>query len=356
MVDVRLAVLAGIVACSCGGCQQLLGLHDLPSDASVRDASGDAPTDAPGCYGVGFGRVCITPPTGPTTLSGTLNTDSSGSCVTYTAPTPFDACVIAGTDVTVADVAVVGSRPLLIVGTQHVTIDGRLGVASHQATGQSGAGADPTSCATGTLPINSGGGAGGSYGTVGASGGKPGAGGSPGAAQIVAMRGGCAGQRGAGGNSGAGGAGGGAVYVIAGVDITIASTGSIDASGAGGGGPPPSDQGAGGGGSGGLVGLDAPTVTNDGKIFANGGGGGGGSDGGNAGQPGGDPTSPTMAAPGGVGGGAGGAGGAGAAGASAPSAGLDGNGGGGGGGGLGFVKLFGAGSIGGSGSISPTPS
>src|SRR5262249_15615651 len=106
-----------------------------------------------------------------------------------------------------------------------------------------------------------------------------------------------------GGPSTTGGAGGGAVWIaVDGGTLILGPGAAINASGAGGSGAPRNTvHGADGGGSGGLIVLQAPTITLDAtaKIFANGGAGGGGSSGG---QPGGDGTESTGPASGGVGG------------------------------------------------------
>lgn len=72
-----------------------------------------------------------------------------------------------------------------------------------------------------------------------------------------------------------GGGGGGAVQISAGVEIEVASGGTIDASG-GGATPTGPGEGAAGGGSGGAVLLEAPRVTIAGSVAANGGSGGAG--------------------------------------------------------------------------------
>jgi hypothetical protein len=74
-----------------------------------------------------------------------------------------------------------------------------------------------------------------------------------------------------------GGAGGGALQVVAGSEIQVGLTGSLEAGGGGG------KNGGGGGGSGGAILLEAPSVKVEGMIAANG-GGGGASQGGNGGK------------------------------------------------------------------------
>lgn len=109
------------------------------------------------------------------------------------------------------------------------------------------------------------------------------------------LRGGCPGGIGGGGANDvtslgpAGGSSGGAVYLIAGDAITL--TGHVFASGEGGrarSGSTGFMDGGAGGGSGGMIGLNAPTITIAGIVAANGGAGSGGGDynGGIPGQPG----------------------------------------------------------------------
>jgi hypothetical protein len=195
-----------------------------------------------------------------------------------------------------------------------------------------------------------GGGAGGSFISIGGAGGAgdnaiTAPGGQP-ASTVTAstvLRGGCAGQAGVmGGGNGTGlpGKGGGAIYLAAGSQLTI-QAGRVAVNGAGAR-APQNRYGGSGGGAGGMIVLDAPTITmTNAFLSANGGGGSSGADGG-TGNPGADPDplDPTVAAPGGAP--KGGAGGAGAAGMSAAGDGGDAGGGlnrggGGGGGGVGVI-------------------
>jgi len=331
-------------------------------DASVAGIDAKSYLDAPPagvtCFGSGFGKTCFASnsvPSTPATLTAqTINTDTSPLCSTLVQNNP-GWCVIAATDLTIAGtVNAIGGKPLVLVASGTLQVDGTLDVASHRG-GQTGAGSvgnDPQLCDPGTPPNNNGGGAGGSFGAVGGKGGNNG--GTAGAIKPTnTLRGGCAGQDGKSGMNGKKGAGGGVTYLIAGTKIAVG--GSINASGAAGTAGVSGNAGGGGGGAGGMIGLDAPMVTNGGAIFANGGGGAEGSGNNTAGNDGnesnlGVAAAATQSASNGGDGGAGGA-------TTAAGNGGDANtfGGGGGGGGAGAIKLFGATSITG-GVVSPPPS
>lgn len=338
------------------------------ADGAPTDGNGgtDGKTflDAPGpdttCYGTGFGKTCFKTenvPSTPVTLTAqNIDTSTSALCSNVVENNP-GWCVIAGTDLTITGiVTATGAKPLVLIATNELHVDGTLDVASHRVGAQIGAGAiplaDTTSCDPGTPPNNNGGGAGGSFGAAGGDGGNNG-----GNAGVVkptnAMRGGCAGQDGKSGTFGVKGFGGGVTYLIANVQISVG--GAINASGAAGSKGVNMAAGGGGGGSGGLIALDAPIVTNGGAIFANGGGGAEGSSNGNDGFDGNEPANGNVAAAadGGSNGGGGGAGGGATAATDGGNAG--GFGGGGGGGGAGAVKLFQAATITG-GVVSPPPS
>ena len=332
------------------------------SDASVHDIDAKTYLDAPPpgvvCFGQGFGKTCFDTanvPTTPATLTAqTINTDTSPLCSTVVQNNP-GWCVIAATDLTVTGaVNATGGKPLVLLATGTLQVDGTLDVASHRG-GQTGAGAvtnNATLCDPGTPPGNNGGGAGGSFGSIGGNGGN--GGGTAGAIKPTnTMRGGCAGQDGKTGTNGTKGAGGGVAYLIAGTKITVG--GAINASGAAGTGGVTGNAGAGGGGAGGLIGLDAPMVTNGGAIYANGGGGAEGSGNTTKGNDGNESSlgvaaAATASASNGGDGGAGGAGTPAGKGGDAATF-----GGGGGGGGAGAIKLFQATAITG-GVVSPPPS
>jgi hypothetical protein len=374
------------------------------------DAGGDAPPVIDGggtCLGSGLlGSVCLTsPPTGPVTLSTTINTGSVAAATGCTEIRPQaggpSLCIIAGTTIDIPATATVkaigllpngatvtGTNPIVLFATKAITIEGTLNVWAHigDTIGgalQLGAGArTATGCfvagvdgQAGSQSFGGGGGAGGSFGGGGGTGGNGGNNnntgrGNPAAsAAPTVLVGGCPGGYGGGESGGApvggvGGNAGGAVYLLAGESITIA--GKINASGSGGGGGgngTNASGGGGGGGAGGLVGLEAGSITVTGAVFANGGGGGagGGNNGGGSdvGGSGSDPSAATAAATGGSGSDNGGNGGAGAFGSTTPVAGKNGSGqfpqcaGGGGGGGTGVIRVFGVAPASLGGQISP---
>ena len=313
----------------------------------------DAPAlpDAQVCFGGGAGleAICLAkPPDGPRVFEGVTSIDTGAfdGCVKSDRD---ELCVIVATDLAISPGATVrarGTRPLVLLASGSIAIDGTLEVASRVAGAQLGAGANSPLCATVTAPENRAGGPGGTMrGRGGAAGSSSFGGVSVPAAPVspvVGLRGGCPGRAGAGAtpddHGGAGGPGGGAGHVLAGVSISV--DGTINASGGGGAGALES-AGGGGGGSGGMIVLEAPIVTGTGTVFANGGGGGEGAST-NSGNSGADPTAPTMPAQGGRGGAAqGGDGGNGSAGSTlAGQAGSNGfSAGGGGGGGAGLIRV-----------------
>ncbi|MEO8801637.1 MAG: serine/threonine-protein kinase [Polyangiaceae bacterium] len=136
------------------------------------------------------------------------------------------------------------------------------------------------------------------------------------------------------------GAGGGAIELVAGTSIVVGPIGVVSVGG-GGGSAGDTIHGSAGGGSGGALLVEAPAVTIDGTLAANGGGGGGGS---GAGM-GADAHASRIAAPGGFSGTSGAGGSGSAASTTAGSAGATGdpsggkNAPGGGGGGSGWVRI-----------------
>ncbi len=376
-------------ACSFQGRAELIDPDAVPpGDALAGDALSIDAGDPPGsyCLGDSIVRICLAemPTTSLTITNTAIKTDASSSdCATNVVGANMDLyCVLAGAGITVSGGQVLsakGSRPLVLVSSGTLTVNGTIDVAGHlggapQSTGAAG---DSSSCTGATPPAGGGGGYGGGFGASGGGiggFGDNGLGGLPPSpvASPQTLRGGCAGSDGAGSGSGGGDGGhsGGAVALIAATSITL-SGGVINASGAGGGkgtGGQSTGKGGGGGGSGGMIVIDALTVMGDGgtKIFANGGsGGGGGDDNQNDGHDGADaPTDPTMAAMGGAGASSDSAGGNGSKAngllTNAPgtgAAGFTADGGGGGGGGAGVIKLFKASSVAGTmaGSISPPP-
>jgi hypothetical protein len=268
---------------------------DAPPNTSV-DAKEfkDAPPEPNKCFGSGLGKLCLSElPTMPLMLDGTIDTDVAANCTEVITVGSTLSCVKAGTTVGLAGNKTargVGSRPLVIVATTTMTIDGTLTVGSVRG-GPSGAGASTAACTAPAPPQNdvegSGGGAGGSFAGNGGDGGRgdlnnaPNGTADPGQhalalATITTLRAGCGGGNGGDGTTngrGVGGAGGGAVYLIAGSEIQI--NGRVTAHGAGGTGGD-YESGGGGGGSGGMIGLDALAVMVAGgaAVTANGGGGG----------------------------------------------------------------------------------
>ena len=344
---VRAWVLAG--TCAIAGC-------GFTAPQTVGDGgTGDGPrpdaADGSLCFGE-IERICLDAlPSGPFMVGGGLtapiNTDTSTFCKAPAVGSSVSAaCVIAGTSVLIdGTLRATGSRPLVIVSTSSLTINGT-GLVDVSSRGwiERGAGVRLT-CAVGTPPLPTGGGAGGSFGALGGPGGAGslGVGGTATPATgLVGLAGGCPGTDGGAttpGDAGAGGFGGGTVDLIAVIGVTI--NGRVNASGGGGNGGQDSAGGGGGGGAGGAIVLDAPAVTlnGSGAMFAQGGGGGEGAGDAGAGQRGQDPSTPGTAATGGnglePGGGDGGAGGVTAAG----DAGLEDNdSGGGGGGGAGHIR------------------
>lgn len=380
----------------CGACAFDHGVVQGTDDASVvgDDASimtdappvdGDpvVPPDAANCFG-SFVTVCLTTlPMDDRVVGTETKIDTDADCTQVVAQATGPAlCVVAARAITVtATLHASGSRPLVLLATQTMTIGGSglVDVGSYRLE-QGGSVVDEfigagtasgaTLCGSPTnggndngFDAGAGGGAGGSFGGAGGSGasGMNGAGGSAGAAAAASgapsfLRGGCRGTSGGNGNNragGKGGAGGGAVLLVAGSGITNA--GHIRAGGMGGYGGA-IESGGGGGGSGGMIVLDAPSITSSGIINANGGGGGEGGGGSDVGGGGNSALAGTGPAAGGVYNVNGGDGGAGSWSTSlgGSSGATDANAGGAGGGGAGVVRVYPAQSLGGT--VSPPPS
>jgi hypothetical protein len=281
-----------------------------PDDA-IDAPDGDNGIDARACYGADNYEVCLaTVPMSPLTMPATFDTNMGNTMCLAAQPAGWvsrgqpASCFVVGTDITINTTNVTGSRPLVVLATKTLTVNGVLDVASHGGTApKTGPGAPFLNCQgfTATPTSSSSGGAGGAganFMTRGGAGGDGNggmAGNSGGTTPTVAggpptaLRAGCTGQAGGdgdGSSGGVGGAGGGALYLLAGMSITIGNAGIINASGAGGGAG--GDQaGGGGGGSGGMIVLHAPTISAaNGRLLANGGGGasGGNNGGGVAGN------------------------------------------------------------------------
>lgn len=348
-----------------------------PPDGHLPD--GPPPDAQLFCYGSSIVRVCFdAPPSGPLMIAASATTLDTGTGLSsgtqLICATPVSGgtgyCVIYATDITIgAKLRATGSKPLVLIASRTIMTTAQIDVGSHRGqTPETGAGADPAVCMTmaGTAPTNGGGGAGGSFLGFGGAGGNgngaPSGGGVPGPTSGAAttLRGGCPGRDGAAANSGDQGRmghGGGVVFLIAGTMMNI--QGGINAAGEGGMPGVANSAGGGGGGAGGMIGFDAPTVSANSLLLANGGGGAEGSGTANApGAPGNDPTTIAAAAGGSGNSGTGGDGGNGSFGFAA-AAGSPGNpgaaGGGGGGGGSGLIKAPAGASLGTNVSPAPTP-
>jgi hypothetical protein len=271
---------------------------------------------------------------------------------------PFDALLVRDFHMTLgATLRATGSLPFAVIAFDQIILDGNTRI----DVGVGGAGAR-TSCDNGAVTgtDNGGGASGGGGGGFGANGGHGGDGDSDGtltsggaggvaASEPKGPLGGCPGAHGGKGDvaGGAGGLGGGAVYLVAKHQITIAGSAGIQAGGGGGGGGgvgggpfDNGDTGGGGGGAGGMIFLEAAVIRSTGMLAANGGGGGEASGNGETGNPGADAQLGTTAAAGGKGGSSsgtdGGNGGAGTGAAQSVTA-VSSGGGGGGGGAVGYI-------------------
>ena len=263
-----------------------------PDEGSGSQDTGGGSADAVPCFGT-LAQYCLTTvPDATVTISTDIDTDTSSLCSALSTAE----CAVPGIAITVtigSDVHVTGSKPLVLVAEQELTISGTLDASSTRVPAQIGAAADFATCpaasaaATGNGQIGAshtagGGGAGGSFGDNGGDGGKGAgnrAGGTHGAKPTTnALHGGCAGEDGGPSptnNAGIGGHSGGAIYLVAGGEILVDNTGIVFADGEGGGAGQATGGGGGGGGSGGLIALEAPQISVLGFVVANGGGGGG---------------------------------------------------------------------------------
>lgn len=349
----------------------LLGLLGLlaPAPACGFRSSGnggmiDGGIDAPKCFGTIF-QICFPAskvPTTPRVLTAGLtqiDTDMTdpGSACDQNNDQNAKYCVVAAAGLMLPADAMLtahGTKPLVLLSTTTMELLGSIDVSSHQTGGAQlrGAGASPTdpACASATPPTGGGGGAGGSFGSPGGGGGDqgmPAAGGGKAGSALdrfpAALRGGCKGDEGSapGGSPAAGGDGGGAIDLIAAMQIHVDATINASGGGAQGGAMGPTN-GGGGGGSGGMIVLDStqplmfgPNV----KLWANGGSGGQGGSTTADGAAGGESSSPMARALGANGSGTGGAGGDGSVGTGFGGKGVNASigGAGGGGGGGGFI-------------------
>lgn len=285
---------AWIVVLSLSACEGSSS-NPPPADGS---ADGPAADTGPICFGSGdlIDPICFTaaevaafPEAPPMTI------DTSACADVRSQGIGPDYCLVTAKNVTVSGtLRATGTRPLVLIGAQRVTVTGTLDVASYQSEPAiAGAGADdPASCLAPVGPIDGGPSGGGPQdaGGGGGGGGFRGRGGTGIGGVGLGADGGFGGPMRplpgpfeAGCFGGAGGAGlqpgprrshgGGGVYVMAGIEITIGGT--IAAWGAGGVGGTARAGGA-GGGSGGMIALAAPRVTvgAGARLLATGGGGG----------------------------------------------------------------------------------
>nr|MBA3392908.1 hypothetical protein [Deltaproteobacteria bacterium] len=121
---------------------------DAMVDAKVSDAT--IPPDALVCFGTGFGAVCLpAAPSTPLALPATAAFDTGGGGCTHVVTLGGTAmCVLAGTTVTLAAATTfraIGPRPLIIVASQTMAINGSLSVSSLRGAG-TGAGAATVVC------------------------------------------------------------------------------------------------------------------------------------------------------------------------------------------------------------------
>jgi len=224
-----------------------------PQDTVVvgLDGGGDPLTDAALCFGA-LVRTCLpAPPREPLAFTASIDINTSNS--SYCEPNIDQYCVVAATAISIAPQVVVsarGLRALVLVAAGTIDVQGSIDVSSDVVRTLPGAGADPATCVRGSLPVDAGGGAGGSFGGRGGNGQAiAGANATP-APELMAMpglRGGCPGQAGSAPDDpiggGTGGPGGGAVALVA---QTIVLEGRINASGGGGRGGPRGPSGGGG--------------------------------------------------------------------------------------------------------------
>ena len=345
--------------------------HGEASETGTFDSP--PPVDAPGCNFSSQFDTCSLTASGDLTLSGSNSYDTNTGTLTENGTAMsvmhvvlagqegnVDALVVHDFHMTSgAQLRATGMLPLAIVATGSATLD----AAALIDLTAGGAGTRP-SCPGGAMPGQdhgggAGGGGGGGFGAAGGNGGdgdtdNGGSMGGPGGAAAATMPkgplGGCPGARGGTGDDpgGDGGFGGGAIYIVAQVQITLAPGAGINAGGGGGRGGRVSfasngDGGGGGGGSGGMILLESAHVDNGGFLAANGGGGGEGSGNGDSGYAGFTGQLSTMAAMGGGDnsptGSNGANGGAKASPAGDPGPPPEAGGGGGGGGGVGYILL-----------------
>lgn len=334
----RWCSLAVVAACYRPGAQVCDDPSCLPDAADPDGFVADGPLpDGAQCVGTQPMDFCYSAPLTPVLVS---PFDTDNQCPLVQDKGGREVCVVQGSTVTVpsGNLQFTGSRPLVLVGTELVQIDGVIDLSG--SVERRPAGSQPSAfgeCRIAGIGMGrSGAGGGGFVNQGGAGGGMGGMGG--GIPTTSGVRGGCIGGF-AGGSKG--GHGGGALYVVS-AAIVISGSGGVNASGGGGSGGGLGSGGA-GGGSGGYIGFDAPIFSTVGHVTATGGGGGGGGCADTVGDPGETPLVATPLGEGGnsPGGGAGGNGGTEDFPAKDGFSSVDNTcGGGGGGGGLGRVQMF----------------
>ncbi|MFN0253585.1 MAG: hypothetical protein ACKV2T_42350 [Kofleriaceae bacterium] len=277
--------LAPIAMSVLTGCKGILGIENgvVSGDAALVDATSDAlidvPPDTRTCWGT-FQPICPMPvPTDVYAVSGFTVFDTLFQCPSIETIGGVEVCVKAARVITIAPgttFQTVGSRHLVLVATEQMTIGGTL----------DGWGGAASSCNTVNATGTGAGGPGGSLLVFGGDGGASlSAGTNPGAVvpAISTFRRGCPGGNGGSMSppGGSGGAGGSGIFLVS-PSIRITSSARINASGSGGVGGD-NDRGGGGGGSGGVIVFDTEALTIEAGaiVVALGGGGGGG---GGAGQ------------------------------------------------------------------------
>jgi hypothetical protein len=275
------------------------GTPDCHGIASA-DANESGPDAPPGCYGVrlvDFQPVCTTDPT-DRMLNNDIDTTSCTDGTTIgtmhdqaPAANAMKVCVFTGHDIKIGgELKVTGALPLAIVATHLLEIPDTNSIDVGAHGGVPGAGAVASASTGGCQTVDAvgstlggGGGPGGSFSSAGGTGGSytggPGMV-AQGAIDLpTALRGGCPGGAGGTGDTATGtvapgGPAGGGLYLIAGGTIVI--HGKLGAGGGGGGRPTQHAGGGAGGGTGGMIVIEAPSITNLGVLYVDGGGGSGG--------------------------------------------------------------------------------
>ncbi len=300
--SMRVLVLLFVLA----GCRQLLGFDepvplagDGPSADSPADATPDGDDGPTSDACTSFSSVidtCVATPSDPLEIDVPTTYDTDTGQLLSNQGSSMPQHVVFSTDTGTIDavfatsisigptaaLTVTGSRPVALVATGTITVEGTIDLDA------GGAGVPFSGCNIeigGDGQNDTGGGAGGGGGGfrgAGADGGNGdqdmgqsthGAGG-----QIVALpaapRAGCAGGRGGNGNAPGGTAGvaGGAILIAS--ESSVSVSGTISASGGGGQGGHAPDGGGAGGGSGGMIVIEASSLVVTGALVANGGGGG----------------------------------------------------------------------------------